>query len=100
VTPHIPVLDRKRQTNGKYDLGHFQYDAERDIYTCLEGHELKRRNADENTRVKRCRSSAKSVGPVRSAMLAQMLRCEPSHAIWMKKHAKPYEISGTPQLTR
>ncbi len=30
VTPHIPVLDRKHQTKGKYDLSHFQYDAKHD----------------------------------------------------------------------
>ena len=30
VTPNSPVLDRKHQTKGKYDLNHFQYDPERD----------------------------------------------------------------------
>lgn len=24
VTPHVPMLDRKHQTKGKYDIGHFQ----------------------------------------------------------------------------
>ena len=33
ITPHVPVLDRHHQTGGKYDIGYFQYDAERDSYT-------------------------------------------------------------------
>ncbi|WP_264479720.1 transposase [Roseobacter weihaiensis] len=37
ITPHVPVLDRQHQTKGKYDIGYFQYDADRDSYTCLEG---------------------------------------------------------------
>jgi len=32
-TPHLPVLERKHQTNGKYDVSHFHYDAERDSFT-------------------------------------------------------------------
>lgn len=53
VTPHVPVLDRKHQTGGKYDISHFQYDPERDSYTCLEGNEMPLRRTDEDTRIKR-----------------------------------------------
>lgn len=52
VTPHIPVLDRKHQTNGKYDISHFQYDAERDSFTCLEGHEMPLRRIKKVDRIK------------------------------------------------
>jgi len=81
VTPHIPVLDRKHQTKGKYDLSHFKYDADRDSYTCLEGHELTLRSADENTRVKRYRSSAKICGacPIRDACTDAPVRTVTRH---------------------
>ena len=52
VTPHIPVLDRKHQTNGKYDISHFQYDAERYSFTCLEGHEMLLRRIKKADRIK------------------------------------------------
>lgn len=52
VTPHVPVLDRKHQTNGKYDINHFQYDPERDSYTCLEGHEMPFRRFKQADRIK------------------------------------------------
>ncbi len=76
VTPHIPVLDRKHQTKGKHDLSHFQYDPERDSYTCFGGHQLKLCNADENTRVKQYRPTAKICGdcPVRKACTDAPLR--------------------------
>lgn len=52
VTPHVPVLDRQHQTKGKYDLSHFQYDPERDSYTCLEGHEMPLRRIKQAERIK------------------------------------------------
>ncbi len=69
VTPHIPVLDRKHQTNGKYDISHFQYDRNSESFSCLEGHELTLRSADENTRIKRYKSDAATCGacPIRKA---------------------------------
>ncbi|MEM6638043.1 MAG: IS1182 family transposase [Pseudomonadota bacterium] len=52
VTPHVPVLDRQHQTKGKYDLSHFQYDPERESYTCLEGHEMPLRRVRRDDRIK------------------------------------------------
>ena len=52
VTPHVPVLDRQHQTKGKYDISHFQYDRERDSYTCLEGHEMPLRRIKTEDRIK------------------------------------------------
>lgn len=81
VTPHIPVLDRKHQTKGKYDLSHFQYDRERDSYTCVKGHELKLRSADEDTRVKRYRGNTKICGgcPIRKACTDAPIRTITRH---------------------
>lgn len=102
VTPHIPVLDRKHQTNGKYDLSHFQYDADRDSYTCLEGHELTLRSADEHTRVKRYRSSAKTCGacPLRDACTDAPVRTVTRHmdeearqTVRDLRHTAAYEVS-------
>ena len=52
ITPHVPLLDRKHQTKGKYDLSHFQYNPERDSYTCLEGHEMPLRRIKQADRIK------------------------------------------------
>lgn len=52
VTPHVPVLDRKHQTSGKYDISHFQYDPDRDSYTCLEGYEMPLRRIKQADRIK------------------------------------------------
>ncbi|NSX57046.1 transposase [Parasulfitobacter algicola] len=69
VTPHIPVLDRKHQTNGKYDISHFQYDAERDSFTCLEGHEMPLRRIKKADRIKSYFASKETCGecPIRKA---------------------------------
>lgn len=56
IAPHVPVLDRQQQTDGKYDLSHFAYDADRDSFTCLEGHEMRLRKVDPVTRIKRYRA--------------------------------------------
>ncbi len=53
ITPYIPVLDRKGQTDGKLTRDAFAYDAERDIYVCPEGHPLLLARIDTKTRVKR-----------------------------------------------
>jgi len=69
VTPHIPVLDRKHQTNGKYDNSHFQYDADRDSFTCLEGHEMPPRRIKKNERIKSYYASKETYGacPIQKA---------------------------------
>ncbi len=69
VAPHIPVLDRKHQTKGKYDISHFQYDADRDSYTCLEGHEMPLRRIREDDRIKRYFAGKGTCGacPIRKA---------------------------------
>lgn len=81
VTPHVPVLDRKHQTNGKYDISHFRYDPERDSYTCLEGHELPLRRTDDDTRIKRYWSGVVTCGdcPIRKACTTAPYRTVTRH---------------------
>ena len=40
VTPYIPVLDRKGQTDGKFTRDKFRYDPEQDRFLCPEEQEL------------------------------------------------------------
>ncbi|MBU2358564.1 MAG: IS1182 family transposase [Alphaproteobacteria bacterium] len=58
VTPYIPVLDRKAQTFGKLTRDAFDYDADRDVYVCPQGHELPLRSVNAETRVKRYKAKA------------------------------------------
>lgn len=62
IAPHVPVLDRQHQTDGKYDLSHFAYDADRDSFTCLEGHEMRLRKVDPVIRVKRYSADTETCG--------------------------------------
>ena len=41
VTPFVPVLDRKGQTDGKLTRDEFAYDRARDCFVCPEGHNLR-----------------------------------------------------------
>ena len=58
ITPYIPVLDRKSQTDGKLTRDAFTYDAERDVYVCPQGHDLPLRGVNTETRVKRYKAKA------------------------------------------
>jgi len=58
IAPHIPVLDRKRQTDGKYTRDAFVYDSEADSFTCPQGAKLKLRSVHLDTRVKRYKPPA------------------------------------------
>ncbi|PZX11376.1 DDE family transposase, partial [Palleronia aestuarii] len=53
VTPFVPVLDRKPQTDGKLTRDAFVYDRDRDCFICPEGHDLTYRNITVETGVKR-----------------------------------------------
>jgi Transposase DDE domain len=63
------VLDRQQQTDGKYDLSYFAYDADRDSFTCLEGHKMRLRKVDPVTRIKRYNADTKICGacPIRKS---------------------------------
>ncbi|ABD54209.1 transposase, IS4 family [Jannaschia sp. CCS1] len=87
VTPHIPILDRKHQTNGKYDINHFQYDAERDSFSCLEGHEMTLRRVKENDRIRSYYASKETCGacPIRKTCTDAPFRTVTRH---MDEHAR------------
>lgn len=53
VTPYIPVLDRKGQTDGKFTRDRFRYDPDRDLFLCPEEQELALRSITPSTGVKR-----------------------------------------------
>lgn len=53
VTPYIPVLDRKGQTDGKFTRDRFRYDPDRDRFLCPEEQELTLRSVTAATGVKR-----------------------------------------------
>ena len=96
IAPQVPVLDRKPQTDGKYDLSHFAYDADRDSFTCLEGHELRLRSEDRATRVKRYRADTETCRacPIRKACTTAPARAVTRH---MDEGARQIarDLSGT-----
>ena len=81
IPPQVPVLDRKHQTDGKYDLSHFAYDAASDRSTCLEGHEMRLRKVDPTMRIKRYSAETKTCGacPIRRACTAAPARTVTRH---------------------
>ncbi|MEE9183020.1 MAG: IS1182 family transposase [Acidimicrobiia bacterium] len=40
IQPHIPVIDRRGQTQGRFSRDRFTYDGEADVYICPEGETL------------------------------------------------------------
>ena len=57
VAPHIPVLERRHQTDGKLTRDAFVYDRELDRFTCPAGHALTYKGADYASRVRNYRSN-------------------------------------------
>ena len=41
ITPHIPVIDKSNREDGTFSRSDFRYDAERDVYDCPAGKELR-----------------------------------------------------------
>lgn len=81
IAPHVPVLDRQHQTDGKYDLSHFAYDADRDSFTCLEGHEMRLRKVDPTMRIRRYSADTETCGacPIRKACTTAPARTVTRH---------------------
>lgn len=42
IHPHIPVFDKSGRTDGTFERADFNYDIQRDVYTCPGGEELRR----------------------------------------------------------
>jgi hypothetical protein len=43
VQPHIPVIDHRHQTNGRFTHDHFRYDPTENVYYCPQGEALRYR---------------------------------------------------------
>jgi hypothetical protein len=43
IAPHIPVIDKSNREDGTFSRSDFRYDAERDVYECPAGKELRTR---------------------------------------------------------
>ena len=59
IEPHIPVLDRKHQTKGKFTKDVFRFDAEANVFTCPAGKKLNYRGMAHAARVQIYRSKPK-----------------------------------------
>jgi len=49
VQPHIPVIDRRHQTGGRFTRDHFRYDPALNVYQCPEGKSLPYRGLSRTT---------------------------------------------------
>lgn len=58
VVPHIPVLERSEQTNGKFPREAFRYEREQDRYVCPTGKPLAYRGVDRRANVLKCSASS------------------------------------------
>jgi transposase len=58
VEPHVPVLERKHQTEGKLTRDAFTFDRKRNLFVCPTGRELTYRGAHYAARVHTYRSKA------------------------------------------
>ena len=67
VTPHIPVLDRQRQTGCLLPRDQFTFIPEHNHFICLQGKILKHRTADAAARIHTYRAMARDCGvcPIR-----------------------------------
>ncbi len=62
IIQYIPVLDRTKQTDGKLTREAFKHDAERDMFICPKGHELKLRSDIPERRLKRYQANKSACG--------------------------------------
>mgnify|MGYP001791480670 CR=1 FL=1 len=69
ITQYIPVLDRTKQTDGKLTREAFTHDADRDVFVCPQGHDLKLRADLPERRLKRYQGNKKTCGvcPIKAA---------------------------------
>ena len=49
VQPHIPVIDRRHQTDGRFTRDQFRYDSVQNVYHCPEGKQLRYRGLSRSS---------------------------------------------------
>ena len=57
IEPHIPVIDRRNQTQGRFSRDRFTYDGEADAYICPEGETLSHVGIDAQSQANVYRAS-------------------------------------------
>ncbi len=50
IQPHIPVIDRRHQTQGRFTREHFRYEPKENTYYCPEGKPLRYRGLERKSR--------------------------------------------------
>ena len=101
VQPHIPVLERKHQTEGKLTRDAFTFDRERNRFTCPAGHALTYQGAHYASRVRTYRSNPRDCaacpgrGACTSGKVRTVVRLSDEDA---RDHAR--NLRGTPEYLR
>ncbi len=69
ITQYIPVLDQTKETDGKLTREAFTYNAERDVFVCPQGHDLRLRADIPERRLKRYRGNKRvnSACPIKAS---------------------------------
>lgn len=60
IEAHVPLIDRRHQTEGRITQDAFAYDPDRDVYVCPQGAVLRRHSTNETTQ--RYRASQRDCG--------------------------------------
>jgi transposase len=63
IEPHVPVIDKSKRNDGTFSRADFDYDKERDVYTCPGGKFLKTTGNVHSDDTLRYRASARDCGP-------------------------------------
>lgn len=101
IEPHVPVLDRERQTKGMMTRAEFRYDRGRDVYVCPADHDLRTTGAVIPGGLKQYRAKPTSCGPC-----ALKPRCTTGLARMVTRNVHEDErehvrqLAGTPEFKR
>lgn len=101
IKPHVPVLDRERQTKGMMTRAEFRYDHVRDVYVCQADHDLRTTGAVIPGGLKQYRAKPASCGPC-----ALKPRCTTGLARMVTRNVHEDErehvrqLAGTPEFKR
>ena len=80
VEPHIPVLERKHQTDGKLTRDSFAYDPAQNVFVCPQGKVLRLNAREPSKRSDHARSPHRHRPlPERAPQLLRQLRARPQH---------------------
>lgn len=63
IEPHVPVIDREKQTGGLFTRAQFTFDRERELYICPQGAELRDTGYTGPDGLRRYKAHPKQCGP-------------------------------------